>query len=71
MSIVTKKNPSRKIPQGPATKVCEYPWTAENDEMLLGYLNNTIVGEEYAESDGPLTRIGFKSITEKEDLMIF
>ena len=55
----------------PATKVCEYPWTAENDDMLLDYLNNTIVGEEYAESDGPLTRIGFKSITEKEDLMIF
>ena len=54
----------------PATQVCEYPWTDENEELLLDCLNNTVVGEEYAENDGPLTRIGFKSITEKEDLMI-
>lgn len=52
----------------PATQVCEYPWTDENEELLLDCLNNTVVGEEYAEN-GPLAKIPFKSITEKE--MIF
>lgn len=53
----------------PATQVCEYPWTAENEEMLFNCLNNTVVWEEYAETNGPLTKIPFKSITGKE--MIF
>lgn len=53
----------------PATHVCEYPWTAENEEMLLDCLNNTIVEEEYAETNGSLAKIPFKSITGKE--MIF
>lgn len=53
----------------PATQVCEYPWTAENEEMLLDCLNNTVVGEEYAKTNGPLAKIPFKSITGKE--MIF
>lgn len=52
-----------------ATHVCEYPWTAENEEMLLDCLNNTIVGEEYAETNGPLAKIGFKSVTGKK--MVF
>ena len=52
-----------------ATQVCEYPWTAENEEILLDCLNNTVVGEEYAETDGPLAKIPFKSLTGKE--MVF
>lgn len=51
-----------------ATQVCEYPWMAENDKMLLDCLNNTVIGEEYAEADGALIKIGFKSITEKEEM---
>ena len=43
----------------PATRLCEYPWTAENDEALLEALNKC--GDNYIGDDSPLKALSFAS----------
>ena len=39
---------------------CEYPWTAENDETLLGFLNGLADGEPYCGDDSGIFCLPFK-----------
>lgn len=41
------------------TVLCEYPWTAENDETLLEALNKC--GDNYRGDDSPLRTLSFTS----------
>lgn len=43
----------------PATQLCEYPWTAENDKTLLEALNKC--GDNYRGDDSPLRTLSFVS----------
>ena len=41
--------------------ICEYPWTAENDSLLLDCLNNLDDSKDFCGDDSPLKRIKFKN----------
>lgn len=43
---------------------CQYPWTAENDEMLINCLNRVKEDEPFCGEDGPIRRLQF--ITDSE-----
>ena len=42
---------------------CQYPWTAENDDLLLTCLNTIGVEKPYSGEDSPIRKIGF-TVTE-------
>ena len=44
----------------PETQVCEYLWTAENDELLLARLSSLYGSFCFRNTDGPLSRVSFK-----------
>lgn len=41
------------------TQVCSYPWTAENDSILLDALNNLEDPDDYCGEGSPLTTLRF------------
>lgn len=48
-----------------ANPICEYPWTAENDSLLLDCLNNLDDPKDFCGDYSPLKRIKFND--EEED----
>lgn len=51
----------------PESQVCEYPWTAENDEVLLAGLSSLYGSFCFRNTDGPLSRVSFKDTYDAPD----